>query len=312
MLILLRQGFDDLDELPNLIYYHGDHLGSSSIITDGSGQKIHLYVYTPFGDESYSEPLYDYKNVAHRYTGQILDEETGLYYYNARYYDAEISRFIQADSELPSDSSQGLNRYSYCHANPVNAIDPTGMFFTMVAQMVVTKIQSILKKINNFKVVKILKRGIDPLRQRWKMWLIRSKGMPVHFGLWLEALNRYGRETGIGPYFDVNPTPSGYRNLISGSFSNVLRYFKVVSGKINVTVYPELAITGMATGKWKICRFTHAQFGLWTTAAVGAAYAEDLAVPVKFNLAFLPGTLNCTKWVAEAITLALPISILPI
>ena len=44
-----------------------------------------------------------------------------LYYYNARYYDPDLGRFIQADSVL-----DGLNRYSYCHNNPINGTDPTG------------------------------------------------------------------------------------------------------------------------------------------------------------------------------------------
>jgi RHS repeat-associated protein len=45
----------------------------------------------------------------------------GLYYYNARYYDPDLGRFIQADSKL-----DGLNRYAYCHNNPIRYTDPTG------------------------------------------------------------------------------------------------------------------------------------------------------------------------------------------
>jgi len=72
--------------LPNLIYYHNDHLGSSSLITNGDsgdlGEVVHEYVYTPFGEESYA--LASYENVSNRYTGRILDDEVGLYYHNAR------------------------------------------------------------------------------------------------------------------------------------------------------------------------------------------------------------------------------------
>jgi RHS repeat-associated protein len=45
----------------------------------------------------------------------------GRYYYNARYYDPDLGRFIQADSVL-----DGANRYAYCHNNPVRYTDPTG------------------------------------------------------------------------------------------------------------------------------------------------------------------------------------------
>ena len=63
-----------------------------------------------------------------QFTGQILDA-TGLYYYNARYYDPTIGRFISADSAAPDlQNPQSLNKYSYCFNNPLNQTDPTGHF----------------------------------------------------------------------------------------------------------------------------------------------------------------------------------------
>jgi RHS repeat-associated protein len=60
------------------------------------------------------------------FTGQRLDN-TGLYYYNARYYDPEIGRFISPDTFMLSPSDpQGLNRYTYAFNNPLRYNDPTG------------------------------------------------------------------------------------------------------------------------------------------------------------------------------------------
>ena len=60
------------------------------------------------------------------FTGQRLDD-TGLYYYNARYYDATIGRFISADTIVPDYMNpQSLNRYSYCVNNPLKYVDPSG------------------------------------------------------------------------------------------------------------------------------------------------------------------------------------------
>jgi len=56
-----------------------------------------------------------------------LDDNTGLYYYNARYYDPEIGRFISPDTIVPNPANpQSLNRYSYCLNNPLKYIDPSG------------------------------------------------------------------------------------------------------------------------------------------------------------------------------------------
>ncbi|MCK4906309.1 MAG: C40 family peptidase, partial [Spirochaetes bacterium] len=62
-----------------------------------------------------------------KFTGQILDEETGLYYYNSRYYDPKIGVFISPDSIVPDPfDSQMLNRYMYVRGNPVKYTDPDG------------------------------------------------------------------------------------------------------------------------------------------------------------------------------------------
>jgi RHS repeat-associated protein len=62
-----------------------------------------------------------------KFTGQELDEETGLYYFASRYYDPAIGRFISADSEIPSvTDGQAFNRYSYVRNNPILYTDPTG------------------------------------------------------------------------------------------------------------------------------------------------------------------------------------------
>ena len=105
-------------------YYHQDHLGSSSVITNSSGVKVEEIRYYPFGETfSDSSPSV----TKHKYTSQELDIETGLYYYNARYYDPELGRFISADTIVPDPTTpQSLNRYSYVKNNPLKYTDPSG------------------------------------------------------------------------------------------------------------------------------------------------------------------------------------------
>ncbi|MFZ2602695.1 MAG: RHS repeat-associated core domain-containing protein, partial [Candidatus Omnitrophota bacterium] len=112
-------------------YYHTDHLGSSSVITDTNGNQVEHYEYTPYGSFATNSVIASpdgakQSSVSHLFTGKELDA-TGLYYYGARYYDPEIGRFISADTivQAPYDP-QSLNRYSYCRNNPINYVDPSG------------------------------------------------------------------------------------------------------------------------------------------------------------------------------------------
>jgi len=111
----------------NIHYFHGDHLGSSNVITDETGKRVSLTEYTPYGLTAIQK---DSDVTNYKFTGKELDSATGLYYYGARYYDPEIGRFTQPDTivQAPYDP-QTLNRYSYCRNNPLKYTDPTGHWF---------------------------------------------------------------------------------------------------------------------------------------------------------------------------------------
>jgi RHS repeat-associated protein len=111
---------------PIFYYYHTDHLGSSMVMTNRDGELVQHYGYTAFGYERYKHNSSAF-SITNRYTGQQLDEDTGLYFYNSRYYDPQLARFTQADTIVPSaNTSQALNRYSYVKNNPLKFTDPSG------------------------------------------------------------------------------------------------------------------------------------------------------------------------------------------
>jgi RHS repeat-associated protein len=108
----------------SVYYYHTDHLGSSTVVTNSSGTSVQTLAYYPYGSTRVNSGS---QNVHHKYTGQELDDSTGLYYYGARYYDPVIGRFISPDKVgIKLGNPQTLNRYSYVLNNPLRYTDPDG------------------------------------------------------------------------------------------------------------------------------------------------------------------------------------------
>ncbi len=101
-------------------YYQTDHLGSTRLVASENGEITEEIQYEPFGEQiNAAEERYTYN-------GKERDE-TGLYYYGARYYDPTVGRFISRDPLIgEKESPQTLNRYVYCLNNPLTYTDPAG------------------------------------------------------------------------------------------------------------------------------------------------------------------------------------------
>ena len=122
--LALENNFQAPDAYEKLqFYYHTDHLGSSSYITNLDGEVVQHIEYVPFG-EVFIEERNSIWNTPYLFNAKEFDEETGLYYYGARYYDSRLSLWISTDAlqeKYPQHTS-----YLYVGSNPVNAIDPDG------------------------------------------------------------------------------------------------------------------------------------------------------------------------------------------
>ena len=112
-----------------IVYYlFSDHLGSTtSVVARDTGEEISHQLYHPWGTTRYSYPGSGEQATDYGYTGQMQVDD--IYYYNARWYDPMLGRFMQADTLVPShQGTQGFDRYAYVNNNPVNGTDPTGMW----------------------------------------------------------------------------------------------------------------------------------------------------------------------------------------
>lgn len=108
---------------PAIYFFHPDQLGSSTMISDGSGYAYQMFLNLPFGESMAEQRRSGNLNNPYKFNGKELDEETDLYYYGARYYNPKISNWLSVDPL----AEQTMQPYQYTYQNPVRYIDPTGM-----------------------------------------------------------------------------------------------------------------------------------------------------------------------------------------
>jgi RHS repeat-associated protein len=132
-------------------YYHADALGSTRLMTDGDEDTVATYVYDAWG--KLTSPPNQNDGNKFKFTAREFEDEIGLQYNRARFYDPETGRFITQDplTKGPDDPTvtyfsgcyaifhryikdnvdslqpDKTNRYVYCYNNPINLIDPLGL-----------------------------------------------------------------------------------------------------------------------------------------------------------------------------------------
>ncbi len=115
---------------PNdIYYYHPNHLGSTSFVTDQNQTITQGFLYAPFGEITTEYNINFGNNVIPKYSfnAKELDEETGMYYYEARYYAPPT--FTSRDPLF--EKYFWMSPYAYCTNNPVKYVDPDGRKFVV-------------------------------------------------------------------------------------------------------------------------------------------------------------------------------------
>ena len=106
-------------------FYHSDHLGSTSYITDDKANITQYDAYLPYGELLVDEHSSS-EDLPYKFNGKQFDDETGLYYYGARYMDPIISLWYGVDNL--TEKYVSVSSYTYCNGSPIANIDVMGMF----------------------------------------------------------------------------------------------------------------------------------------------------------------------------------------
>lgn len=131
---------DDNDEPANPLnaalirYQYANQLGSAVLETDANGSPISYEEYHPYGTTAYcsAKPGFDVSLKRYRFSGKACDDETGLYYFGARYYAPWLGRWASVD---PAGFIDGFNGFRYCQNNPVNVRDAHGLAGERIYQL---------------------------------------------------------------------------------------------------------------------------------------------------------------------------------
>jgi RHS repeat-associated protein len=109
-------------------YYHTDHIGSVTALSDPNGLITDRYAYTPFGVSAGSEGT---TSNPFTYIGSlgVMTETDGLYFMRARFYDPDTGRFLSRD---PIENSKGESLYEYTNNSPITFYDPLGLFSVVI------------------------------------------------------------------------------------------------------------------------------------------------------------------------------------
>jgi RHS repeat-associated protein len=116
-----------------LYYYHSDHIGSSTFLTDAIGKPYQFMLYLPFGEAMAQQKVAGW-STPYTFTGKEQDAATGLHYYSlsrpqdgrARYLDTRLSIWFGVDPLADTPANIGYSSYHYVWNNPIKFIDPDG------------------------------------------------------------------------------------------------------------------------------------------------------------------------------------------
>jgi RHS repeat-associated protein len=180
-----------------------DHLGTVRDLVNNGGSVVNHFTYDSFGKVLSATP--GGVDTRYKFTGRELDAETGLYYYRARYFDANVGRFIGQD---PIGFSAGDNNlYRYVGNSPLMATDPSGKYKVLIEYDEIAKIghhaRIVFERKNGLRIV----YEASPLKQGSQNAIGNILGSAGTSGFLIPEPNTFGKPK-------YNPHPQYLTQLV--------------------------------------------------------------------------------------------------
>ena len=148
---ILSKNSTEADVVDGMYFYHSDHLGSATWITNSVGTPVEYIHYMPYGELWVDQQATGYSE-RFKFTSKERDSESGYDYFGARYYSSTLPMWLSVDPL--SDKYPHISPYAYCSWNPVNKIDPNGMWIESAwdAANVVIGVNSLMTNIQEHNI----------------------------------------------------------------------------------------------------------------------------------------------------------------
>ncbi len=216
LIVLYKYGDCPNPELePECYWYHPDHLGSSSWVTDAHGEAVQHLHYLPWGEDFVDQRANSFDGVRYTFSAKEKDSETGLSYFGSRYYSSDLSIWLSVDPM--SDKYPSLSPYSYCANNPVKVVDPNGEDYEVVVEGNTITIRAVYYTASENKAE--LQQGLDAWNAQSGVYSYETgkgdnkKTYTINFELTV-ADGEYNTATASSAF---NSDESGFANFVESS-----------------------------------------------------------------------------------------------
>ena len=178
-------------------FYHSDHLGSTSYITDDKANITQYDAYLPYGELLVDEHSSS-EDLPYKFNGKEMDEETGLYYYGARYLNPMTSLWYGVDAL--TEKYPTMSGMIYCMNNPVRLVDLDGndSYYTKNGDYIGSnnKKSDLIYIVSSYRLIRKLRNGKEFYSFRGKKTLEESDlSAKAYSKIFTNVLKRKGIDT---------------------------------------------------------------------------------------------------------------------